>query len=208
MRPTTWNPAEFAYWFRIAGSETRKLAWRDLTSSQKKLYTELDLFRRFSKAAGIAYEPDSELTLDPSSAAPPPPDLVCSGGVAALYFELGEVVEEKVAAMAARAERERLSSYGGRVDIWCPLLRIFSKKLRQRYDPEAFPLDLVLYYGVGRQASFWPYLAYDISCRNSWIQRRVDRGPFRAVWLYDTHADKVLARFASGETPFVRQFSS
>src|SRR5579864_3000021 len=105
MKPTTWNPAEFSHWYRTVTFERRVRAWKDLTSSQRKLYTELDIFRRFSKVAGIVYEPDSELTLDPNSASPPPPDLLCLGNRSPLYFELGEVVEGGVAAMDARAER-------------------------------------------------------------------------------------------------------
>jgi hypothetical protein len=46
-KSTEWNPAEFSYWFRTAAFETRVRAWSDLTSRQK-LYTEFDLFRRFT----------------------------------------------------------------------------------------------------------------------------------------------------------------
>jgi hypothetical protein len=82
-------------------------------------------------------------------------------------------------------------------------LRSFGKKLRKRYNTSATPIDLLLYYGVGRQASFWPFLAPGLRDRSPWIQQRVDRGPFAAVWLYDAHAANVLARFAPSETPFI-----
>ena len=207
MKTTTWNPAEFVHWYLRATLEKRVRAWSDLSSRQRQLFLELDMFRRFTKIAGIKYEQYSELTLDPNSAFPPPPDLVCSGEQRPLYFELGEVVDNGVAATVARAERERWTVYGGPVDLWKPLLRILSKKLRKRYNPGATPLDLVLYYGVGRQASFWPHLAADVNIRKAWIQKRVDRGPFDAVWLYDAHGDVVLARFAraSAGEPFIRQ---
>jgi hypothetical protein len=207
VKATAWNPAEFDYWYRKAPLETRIRAWEDLTSPNRKLYRELDYFRRFSKTAGIQYERESELTLDPNSASPPPPDLICIGEQSALYFEMAEVVDEGVAIEVARAERQHRGIYGGPVDIWRPLLRIFSRKLRKRYDPQAVRLDLVLYYGVGRQASFWPFLAADLSNRREWLQRRVDRGPFSAVWLYDTHADRVLARFGKRQKAFIRQFT-
>jgi len=207
MKPTTWNPAEFAHWYTKAPFERRIRAWADLTSRQRKLVEELSMFRRFAKVAPINYEPYSELTLDPNSAFPPPPDLGCSGSEGPLYFELGEVVDNEVAATAARAERERWTVYGGPVALWKPLLRIFSKKLLKRYDPQATPLDLVLHYGVGRQPSFWPFLAADASSRKAWIQKRIERGPFRAVWLYDAHGDVVLARFERGQEPFIRQLA-
>src|ERR1700722_1458497 len=93
MKATSWNPAEFAHWYITAPFEKRVRAWEDLTSSQRRLFLELDMFRRFAKKGGINYELYSELTLDPNSAFPPPPDLMCSGEQGPLYFELGEVVE-------------------------------------------------------------------------------------------------------------------
>ena len=203
IRPTAWNPAEFTYGYLRTDLHKRILMWEGLKPSQRQLYNELDIFRRFSRTAEIDYVSESELTLDPDSAQPPPPDIVVdrrTGG--RIYFELGEVVEEGLAAAAAHAERE-CGVYGGSVDIWRPLLRVFSKKLRKQYHPQAAPVHLLLYYGVGRQASFWPFLAPDLERRAAWVQRRVDRGRFKAIWLYDAHADDILARFAPLKVPLV-----
>ena len=139
MKTTTWNPAEFAHWRATAPARKRERAWEDLTPAQRKLVTELDMFRRFAKAAPINYEPHSELTLDPNSAIPPPPDLVCSSTDGPLYFELAEVVDNGVAATAAQAEREEWTVYGGPVALWEPLGRILLKKLCKRYNPQATP---------------------------------------------------------------------
>jgi hypothetical protein len=204
MRLTTWNPAEFTYWYQKADLGKRVRAWEDLTPRQRQLYCELDMFVRFARTAGIGYVPGTEATLDPDSSSPPPPDIVCRGEAGPLYFEMAEIVGEGWAQVAARAERKRAHVYGGAVDIWRPLLRIFSKKLRKRYDPQAVPVELVLHYGIGRQASFWPFVSAEVISRVLWIQSKVDRSPFQAVWLYDAHADVVLARFARGEEAFVR----
>ena len=198
MRTTTWNSTEFLYWYNNEASRTKKeRAWADLSPRQRKLVEELDMFRRFAEAAAIKYEPDSELTLDPNSESPPPPDLTCTGLRGPLFFELGEVVEAAVAATSARAEREDWKVYGGPVALWEPLEQILLKKLEKRYSSQARPLDLILYYGVGRQAAFWPFLISHIEARKARIQEDLRRGPFDAVWLYDSHSNLVIARFTS-----------
>jgi hypothetical protein len=202
MRPTAWNPAAFTYDYLRADLAKRRRMWDGMKYSERQLYLELDMFRRFAHAAGIEYSSESELTLDPNSTSPPPPDIVYQSAAGARYVELGEVVEEGLAAEAARAQREK-RIYGGSVDIWRPVLRVFSKKLRKRYNTSAAPLALLLHYGVGRQPSFWPFLAPRLPL--SWIQKRVDHSRFDAVWLYDAHGDIILARFGKGEPPFVRQ---
>jgi hypothetical protein len=202
MRPTRWNPAEFAYGYLRADPAKGRLIWDGLKPEERKLFIELETFRRFARSAGIEYESESELTLDPNSASPPPPDIVCNTKKGLVYFELGEVIEEGLAAKAARAAK-RKEDYGGAIDLWRPLLRIYSKKRHKQYNANAAPLSLLLHYGVGRQASFFPFLAPHLPC--ALIQERVERGLFQAVWLYDAQADAVLARFAKGEPPFVKQ---
>jgi hypothetical protein len=192
-RATSWNPAEFAHWYHQADLEKRARAWNDLTFSQKQLFSEHDMFVRFARSAGIDYVPGTERTLDPNSCSPPPPDIVCEERSGTKFYELGEIVEEGLAAQAAKAEKERWHVYGGPVDIWRPLLRILSKKLRKRYFG-AGPIDLILYYGIGRQAAFWPFVVPNIRERIQWLQARVNRGQFANVWVYDAHGDKLLAR--------------
>jgi hypothetical protein len=107
------------------------------------------------------------------------------------------VIEHKIAAAQRIAEQEHSDGYAGKVDLWRPFFRIFSKKLRKRYHPDATPVDLLLYYGPGRQPSFWPLLSPYVE------QQRVERGRFGAVWVDDAQWNIVLERFVQGQTPYV-----
>jgi hypothetical protein len=89
IKRTVWNPAEFAYWYQRADLSKRVRIWADLKSSHRRLYFELDMFRRFSRTAGIDYTPESEVTLDPNSASPLPPYIACQGEERYTLFRAG-----------------------------------------------------------------------------------------------------------------------
>lgn len=136
--------------------------------------------------------------LEPNSVTPPAPDLACRIGESVEYFELGEIIEEDLARSASEAEKHHAKSWGGTVSLWPAVESIFLRKCEKLYASQARPLSLLLHYGIGRQASFWPFLQPEIESRSPWIMDCLSNSPFTAMWLYDAHAGEILARFMEG----------
>lgn len=204
MKAAAWNPAEFDYDYQRRVASARLAIWGQLNSSRRKLYEEWDMFRRFGRSQnGPSIDLDSVTMLDPDSCQPPAPDLACRimGGIE--YFELAEVIEEDIARIAAQARKERATCYGGSVSLWPVLDAILSKTFSKLYCQRATPLSLLVYYGVGRQASFWEYLKPVIERELTSIQQRLSQSPFRALWLYDAHAKATLLNVTSAGATFI-----
>jgi hypothetical protein len=111
-----WNPAEFHHWYEQQRSEVKTKAWADLSSDEEKRYREWKLFENFYRVGGLDVTPSSVSVCEP-----PIPDICCSFEGRVQYFELGEVVMQKVAQAASVAAKTG-AAHGGFVStLDCPM---------------------------------------------------------------------------------------
>jgi hypothetical protein len=193
VKRTDWNPEEFAYHYERQDYRKQAVIWKSLKPDQRKLYQEWEIFRRFGSAEGSpAIDLNSIVTIDPISVIPPAPDIACRVAGQVEYFELGEIIDEELARAAGKALKTNASSFGGGVSLWPAVESILNKKCGKSYCPFAKPLSLLLYYGVGRQASFWPYLRPLIRQQADGIVDLLRESDFEALWIYEPQPNAVL----------------
>jgi hypothetical protein len=82
--------------------------------------------------------------------------------------------------------------------IWDTLEGTFIKKLQKRYNPQAQPMSLLLYYS--RSPSFWKFLSPLVTQGSTQIQTMLDSSGFESLWLFDAARGRVLAYFSQSSS--------
>lgn len=188
-----------------------------------KLLIEWEMFARFCRAAGLDIHVGRAEMLDPDSSRPAPPDLRCWHNDEPLYVELGEVIQEnlaeRLAIASARPTRKRdvaeqqgvftlqetispSEAKRGQVafrplpllQVGAPLEEMLTKKLNKRYNPDARPLALLLYYSTVRP--FWEQVEPLIIQKRAAFREMLESSPFDYVWIFDAPSREVLFGFA------------
>lgn len=203
MKAVAWNPAAFDYHFQRHSISERDVVWKKLSSTERKLYSEWKTFRCFARSE---YAPpidvDSVTLLQPDSCFPPAPDIACRINRAVEYFELGEIIEEDLARAEAEALKAGNSTYGGPVNLWQAFDAILAKKFGKLYCRDATPVSLLIYYGVGRQPSFWEYLKPEIKSNLTSLQERLHQSAFQGLWVFDGPAETTLLHVTATTSVF------
>jgi len=184
-----WNPAEFHYWYEQQNPQVKAKAWADLSSTEEKRYREWHLFENFYRAIGLDVAPSSVSVCEP-----PMPDVCCSLEGRVQYFELGEVVMQKVARDASMAQRTG-ASHGGAVSTSGPLLELFRKKCLKLYRTNGTPLHLLLYFNVGHQ---YPMGAATLA--SVLLPGEFEDSQFTSVFVYNDWDKQELDRLVRSES--------
>ena len=150
--------------------------------------------------------------LDPNSAKPPPPDLEYRFVKESVdgkqihgshFFELGEVIQEDIAAASAIKTRRLIADpRDPLIRLWETLHKMILKKLGKRYDPEARPLSLLLYY---QSNPFWQQLGPLVDEKKADIQSALVASCFDHIWVFDMTRPQLLCGFARSALPSIRQ---
>ena len=142
-----------------------------MRNEEDKAKLELNVFAKFSEAAGISVKRDSVRKGDADSGEP---DICCEMEEGIVYFELTEACAPEFAAAITRSLKTGKSEFVRGGDVSIDTIR---KKLRKNYEV-ADPIELILYV-AGRTVlpddvlvpQLKPFLSNGL-------------GPFRRVYLF------------------------
>ena len=159
--------------------------WNSLTHEQKRQTAESRVFVRFAAATGLGIDPFKH-----DNEAPPKPDIRTVIDGHDYYFELGEVVDERLAINIRVAQKTR-AVFGCTLSQVDPLAKMLKEKCEKQYEADGKPLDLLLYYW--RQGSYRPTVDQYLEENHQAIQESLRSSQFRKIWIYDWSSDNVLA---------------
>src|ERR1700732_1285824 len=111
--------------------------------------SEQRVFLEFVRAANLTV--DSATVRNEK---PPLPDISCNIGGTPYLFELGEIIDQDLAADIHTAQKQKVDAEGGWSSEIGPLIRIMRKKASTTYTTNGAPIDLLLYYET--QSPFAP----------------------------------------------------
>jgi hypothetical protein len=198
IKTINWSPKPFA---DLLNSKHRQPMWGLLRMLMEdyghdpKLLREWEMFVRFCRAAGLGINPAEVEMLDPNSSRPAPPDLRCPLYEQLHYFELGEVIQEDLAAASAHRTRQLVSRDPLPLDrVLSPLETMLTKKLGKKYNRNAKPLSLVLYYSTA--GPFWDFLEPLIATKRDDLLALFEKSGFDHLWVFDATASEVCLTIA------------
>lgn len=106
------------------------------------------------------------------------------------YFELTEIVHEKVAKDLGDQQKTKGDvSEGAFYTEADPLLRILLNKVAKKYETDGFDIDLVLYYE--RQFPINPEATLKAN-ESVVVNALLPSGPFSRIWIYDSWKKSIL----------------
>jgi hypothetical protein len=173
-----------------------------LDKSGRKTLREWETFVSFCQSAGFAIEPADVVMLDPISSSPPPPDLECSIDGLSHYFELGEIIQQDIAwALSRRKSRPIMEAHIPLDTGLEPLETILCKKLNKKYDLQARPISLLLYFAYG--PIFWRFLKPLVEQKAADFRARFEASIFDSIYLYDANRQEILFDFSMSFAPVI-----
>ncbi len=185
----TWSALDFENWrSTVVDPEERKRAWDDLSNDQKKEVRELRTFVSFCRAANLDVDPRTIQNREV-----PEPDIFCELSQSGHYFELGELTDQSIPALEAKARRNGSDIYGGKASLSGPLEKMIYQKCGKTYSLNGVPASLLLHFSVGHQVPFPPFLQAYLAESQERILTALHISPFRAIWFFDCWTDRVLA---------------
>jgi hypothetical protein len=144
----------------------------------------------------------SELLVDRSSIEcrdPPEPDIFCRVGGTGYYFELGRILDPHLPQLILEAVRRHPQPVT--VDptkVGLPERDVLREKLRKTYQTHGCPVDLVLYYDWGPDASLTHSAPVEDGPQfiDAVIKPELAQGlgPYTTVWMYERIRPSVLWR--------------
>lgn len=119
------------------------------------------------------------------------------------YFEPAEIIQEDAVHASKRCEgRKFWDRHLPLTTVWTPLETILKKKLNKKYDPEAKPLSLLLYYERGSPS--WELLEPLLMESKARVQATLEASVFDLVWLFDANDNNVLFSFSRSSGLIIR----
>ncbi len=157
----------------------QRAAYEALPSSRKTEIEELEVFNDFA-----THVPDAHIDSGSGiNATRPQPDIRCTVASILLYFELGEITDQRVARSRTDAIKH-MEPRGCAYSQEDPFEYIIKKKCTRSYQTNGSPVELLLYY---RKQS--PPLPCDLEkmLKNAAtdLLTLVSNGPFQRVWIYN-----------------------
>jgi hypothetical protein len=184
----SWTTAEFHDWYtKTEDSVKKRRALSDLTSDQAKEYREWLTFSRFAKASALDIDPR---TIENRKA--PEPDIFCEISGGKHYFELGTVVDEKVAKGAGDAARKGLDIHAGSCSPLEALRRMIEQKCSKTYMTNGLPVSLLLHYDVNLQTPRPNAVEAVISDSKQMALQQFQASQFDGIWFFDGWEKRVL----------------
>jgi hypothetical protein len=165
----------------------KRQAHSELTSDQAKEYREWRTFSKFAKVSTLEIDPR---TIENRKA--PEPDIFCEVSGRGHYFELGTVVDEKVAKGAGDAARKGLDIHAGSCSPLDALIRMIEQKCLKTYPTNGMPVSLLLHYDVNLQAPRLIAVEAVISDPRQVALQQFQASQFDAIWFFDGMEDRVL----------------
>jgi hypothetical protein len=156
-----------------------------LAGDELKRAREWDLFIRFCEASKINVDPADVEMLDP-----PWPDLKADPFGNRHYFELGEIVQEDWVKALAQSEKKPIQTSPLPLTVvWGPLESIIQKKMVKKYEPQATPLSLLLYWE--RNAPRWTVIKSLVKEREPEIRASFESSIFDHLWLFMAYENRI-----------------
>jgi hypothetical protein len=169
--------------FRDA-TRAKRGAYDSLTSSDRKEFYEMNIFCRFAEVARL--KPEAVQNEKPKK-----PDISCRIAGEHLFFELGRIVDEKVAKNFYDAFRAGGVSAATAYSPVEPLVRILKEKCANcTYHTGGSRVDLVLYY-YEQPPDRMP-LSECLHMRSVVIDAMIQTSQFSAVWIFDMYSNSIL----------------
>jgi hypothetical protein len=154
-----------------------------LKKDERKSAIEIGIFRAFRTASGLPVDEGSEANRNPDY-----PDIECSIAGQQYFFELGRIISPEV---AEKLEPKRRKLEGGfSFNQEQPLLDIVESKKKKSYTTNGSPVDLILHFDLrlGTGAT----VERLIQRNPNLLECLCTTGPFKRVWVFDEHANKVV----------------
>jgi hypothetical protein len=165
-------------------------AYDALPGSARQELDEMEIFCRFSKAARLDIEPGSTKNEQPRR-----PDISCRIAGQVVFFELGRIVDEKVAREVFYPTlRTGGMSVPTAYDPVGAFIRMVQSKANKKYDTDDSPVDLVLYYY--EQSPELALMSKHLGQRAPEIGAMIQESQFRTLWIFDMWSTSVLWRTA------------
>ncbi|MCW5983572.1 MAG: hypothetical protein KIT09_36110 [Bryobacteraceae bacterium] len=154
-----------------------------LKKAARKRSIEMTTFRSFAAASGIALDGDSAVNVDP-----PHPDILCTISGKWYWFELGQIISQKVAAQVSPSRK--LLEGGFSFSQEMAFIEIVNKKATKTYDTNGFPVDLILWFDLrlGSEGT----IARLIGKHGGILKSLIGRSPFSRVWIFDACTNSSL----------------
>lgn len=162
-----------------------------MNSSKERMkeQRELSTFLSFAKASRLRIDLESA-----ESRRPPEPDVFCTVGGRAYYFELGELTDESIPRNAAEAKRIGSESHGGPISPLLPLEKmVFEKLANDNYVLNNRRASLLLHYSIGHNVPVRPALNHFLSSRIVEIIAALNKSSFQSIFIFDGWSESVLA---------------
>jgi hypothetical protein len=159
-----------------------------LPNAERQEFDEIYIVRKFVKAAGLTVEPGSMRNEKPRK-----PDISCQIDGERRLFELGTVVNEKVAAVHDAALSAGGASAATAYSPIAPVIRMLKKKADSAYETGCSEVELVLYF-YEQSPDYMP-LYKCLNAQAPEIDTIIQKSQFSDVWIYDLWSDSISWRW-------------
>jgi hypothetical protein len=157
----------------------------DLRGPERKRAFEMSIFKSFASVSGLPIDGGSA-----ENGARCYPDIGCTVSGQRYWFELGQIINEKV---AEKLNPNRRKDEGGfSYDQESPFVKLVSNKATKKYETEGAPVDLILHFDPRFGTTARARLL--IEKHGTLLDSLTTSGPFNRVWICDDHTKEIVWR--------------
>jgi hypothetical protein len=154
-----------------------------LGKEERKRTIEMAIFKSFASASGIGMDEGSAINHPPDA-----PDVRCTISGKPRWFELGQIINEEVAAKIN--PKRQASTPGFSFSQEDPFVEIITKKKSKTYQTAGDPVDLVLHFDL-RLGSKSVVLG-QIEKHADLLESLLADGSFSGVWIFDDWTKSIV----------------
>jgi hypothetical protein len=154
-----------------------------LGKEERKRAIEMAVFRSFASASGIGMDEGSATNHPPDA-----PDVRCAISGKPRWFELGQIINEEVAATIN--PRRQASAPGFSFSQEIPFVEIITKKKGKKYETAGDPVDLVLHFDLRLGSK--SVVQGQIEKHAALLESLLTDGPFSGVWIFDEWTKSIV----------------
>ncbi len=154
-----------------------------MSNEERKRNLEMTAFRSFTSVSGLVIDEGSV-----TNEQPPKPDIRCTISGKPRWFEMAQIISEKVAANINL--KGHASKRGFSFNQEDPFVDVVRKKLTKRYETGGAPVDLILHFNLRLGKS--SVVRNLIQRYSVLLDSLVSTGPFARVWIFDEWRREVI----------------
>ena len=147
-----------------------------LGKEERKRAKEMAVFKSFASASGIGVDEGSAKNHLPNA-----PDIRCTISGLSRFFELGEIINEEVAAKINPKRQASAPGFSFSQEI--PFVEIIAKKKSKTYQTAGDPVDLILHFDLRLGSK--SVVRGQIEKHAALLESLIADGPFSGVWIFD-----------------------